>query len=187
MSNGETCLLTTKDYTILEVMLERCLGRDDPIAEILKRKLDGATVLFRDDIPPTVVTLSSRVSYRVDDGPAETRIIAHDEMRGLVGSVLSITNPRGLALMGLAEGQSMTIRRANGTGEKITVQEIVYQPEAAKREAAGLKRGLGGAASKSHGPVLRLVHSADGLPAAPVERALVAFDDGPDDPGPSAA
>jgi len=184
MSNGETCLLTTKDYTILEVMLERCLGRDDPIAEILKRKIEGASVMFRDDIPPMVVTLSSRVSYRVDDGPAETRIIAHDELRGLVGSVLSITNPRGLALMGLAEGQSMTIRRADGTEEKLTVQEVVYQPEAAKREAAGLQRDLGGSASKPRGAILRLVHSAEGLPATPIERILAPFDD---DPGPSAA
>ncbi|MEI5682246.1 MULTISPECIES: nucleoside-diphosphate kinase [unclassified Mesorhizobium] len=184
MSNGETCLLTAKDYTILEVMLERCLGRDDPIAEILKRKIDGASVMFRDDIPPIVVTLSSRVSYRVDDGPAETRIIAHDEMRGLVGSVLSITNPRGLALMGLAEGQSMVIRRADGTEEKLTVQEVVYQPEAAKRETEGLKLDLGGPASKPRGTILRLVHSADGLPATPIERVPAPLDD---DPGPSAA
>jgi regulator of nucleoside diphosphate kinase len=141
MSNTDVCQLTTKDFTILEVMLERCLGRDDPMREILRRKLEGATVVFRDDVAPTVVTLSSRVSYRVDDGPAETRIVAHDEMRGMVGSVMSITNPRGLALIGLAEGQSMTIRRADGADEKLTVQEVVYQPEAAKREAATLQRG----------------------------------------------
>nr|WP_245260688.1 hypothetical protein [Mesorhizobium sp. L2C054A000] len=30
-----------------------------------------------------MVTLSTRVASRVNDGPAETRIVAHDEMRGL--------------------------------------------------------------------------------------------------------
>lgn len=182
--NTDVCQLTTKDYTILEVMLERCLGRDDPMREILRRKLEGAAVVFRDDVSPTVVTLSSRVSYRIDDGPAETRIVAHDEMRGMVGSVMSITNPRGLALLGLAEGQSMTIRRADGADEKLTVQEVVYQPEAARREADTLQRG--GGQPKRRGPILRLVHSS-GVPAGPLPELLTRFDGGPDDPGPAAA
>lgn len=39
--------------------------------------------------------------------PSETQIGAHGEMRGLVGILLPITNPRGLARLGLAEGQSI--------------------------------------------------------------------------------
>ncbi|MES0191031.1 hypothetical protein [Mesorhizobium sp. C264A] len=35
------------------------------------------------------MTLSTRVASRVYDGPAETRIVAHDEMRGLVGMLFS--------------------------------------------------------------------------------------------------
>ena len=135
MSDTETCQLTTNDYTILEVMREfHHPDRSEIVSEILHRKVSRALVMFRDDIPPTVVTLSSRVSFRVDDGPAETRIIAHDEMRGLVGMLLPITNPRGLALLGLAEGQSMTIPKADGSVETLTVQEVIYQPEAARRE-----------------------------------------------------
>ena len=109
------CMLTTKDYTILEVMLERCLGLDDPMRPILQQKLHNAVVVFADDIPATVVTLNSRVAYRVNGGPAETRIVAHDDVRGLVGRVISITIPRGLALLGLAEGQSF---RVLGAGEE---------------------------------------------------------------------
>ena len=112
MSDTETYQLTTKDYTILEVMRERYQGRDATMSEILQRKISQRAVMFRDDVPPNVVTLSSRVAYRVNDGPPETRIVAHDEMRGLVGMLLPITNPRGLALLGLAEGQSMTIPKA---------------------------------------------------------------------------
>ena len=62
----DTCFLTTKDFTILEVMLDRCLGRDDPLAPILKRKIEAATVMFRDDIPVDVATLSSRVTFSVN-------------------------------------------------------------------------------------------------------------------------
>ena len=31
------CILTTKDFTILEVMLDRCLDRQDPMALLLRR------------------------------------------------------------------------------------------------------------------------------------------------------
>jgi len=184
MSNTDFCQLTTKDFTILEVMLERCQGQDHPLRELLRRKLDGATVMFRDDIPANVVTLSSRVSYRVDDGPVETRIVAHDEMRGMVGSVLPISNPRGLALMGLAEGQSIVICRADGGEEKLTLQEVAYQPEAARRGAD--ERRSDASRPRPGGPILRVVHRSDDLPPRQI-RAMPRFDGGPDDPGPSAA
>ena len=45
----ETCILTTKDFTILEVMRDRCLGRDDPLMPILKRKFENAVVVFREE------------------------------------------------------------------------------------------------------------------------------------------
>ena len=186
MTHDQICRLTTKDYTILEVMLERCLGRDDPMAALLREKLSKAVVTFREDIPSDVVTLSSRVRFRVNEAPAETRIVSHDEMRGLVGSVVSITNPRGLALLGLAEGQSMTIGRADGTTETLAVEAVVYQPEAAKREATMLGRGSE-SSKPAPSPLLRIVHRCGGTPAAP-PRAVTGRDwTGFDDPGPWAA
>ncbi|MER8955834.1 nucleoside-diphosphate kinase [Mesorhizobium sp. M0833] len=141
MSTIDSCQLTTKDNTILEVMQERRPARGDAFSTILQRKISSAVVMFREDIPATVVTLSTRVAYRVNDGPAETRIVAHDEMRGLVGMLLPITNPRGLALLGLAEGQSMSISTTDGGVETLTVHEVVYQPEAATRERLKLAGG----------------------------------------------
>ncbi len=175
MSNAPSCMLTTKDFTILEVMLDRCHRLDDPLRPILEAKLSASRVVFRDDIPADVVTLSSRVRYRIDDGPAETRIISHDEMRGLVGSLLPITTPRGLALLGLAEGQSFTVEGENGP--TMHVVEVVYQPEAARRDKARLS-GL-------TLPRLRLVHNVDGTAGNGLHRQPSPPDF--DDPGPSAA
>ena len=183
MSKDQACRLTTKDYTILEVMLERCHGRDDPMAAMLRRKLAEAVVMFREDIPSDVVTLSSRVTYRVNGAPAETRIVSHDEMRGLVGSVLPITNPRGLALLGLAEGQSATIEKPDGTTETIAVEAVAYQPEAARREAAQLASGT----QARNKPVLRVVHDSGDIPARPARTMISIGGGGFDDPGPSAA
>ncbi|MES0023130.1 MULTISPECIES: nucleoside-diphosphate kinase [unclassified Mesorhizobium] len=182
----DSCHLTTKDYTILEVMQERQSARGDAFSAILQRKISSAVVMFREDIPPNVVTLSTRVAYRVNDGPAETRIVAHDEMRGLVGMLLPITNPRGLALLGLAEGQSISIPTKDGGLETLTVHEVVYQPEAARRERLKLAGSAAGSC-RPDGPVLRVVHRSDKAQDTAAKQVIAAFDTGFDDPGPSAA
>lgn len=170
-----TTLLTTKDFSILETMLERCLGQADPLRPILQAKLSATTVVLRDDVPADVVTLNSRVRYRIDDHPAETRIVSQSEMPGMVGALLPISHPRGLALLGLAEGQRFTIAR-DGQDETISVLEVVYQPEAARRERLAL--------SSVRRPHLQLVHSAEAPSARGAERFTPS---GFDDPGPSAA
>lgn len=45
-------------------MGDGCLGRDNPLVPIPKRKLETATVMVRDDIPVNVATLSSRLAFR---------------------------------------------------------------------------------------------------------------------------
>ncbi len=173
----DNCILTTKDFTILEVMRDRCLGRDDPMAALLKRKIDSATVVFRDDIPADVASLSSRVTFSVDGREAETRVISHDSMAGLVGMFLPITTQRGLALLGLSEGQEF--RLAEG-GERVVLEKVLYQPESARRES---EAGYGLHVSMQRRPSLKLIHGA--LNERP--RAVPAGPDGYDDPGPSAA
>jgi len=187
MPTIDSCQLTTKDYTILEVIRERHPARGDTFSAILQRKISSAVVVFREDIPATVVTLSSRVAYRVNDGPVENRIVAHDQMRGLVGMLLPITNPRGLALLGLAEGQSMSIPTADGSLETLTVHEVVYQPEAARRERLKLAGVASPDSYRLGGPGLRVVHRSDEPHDEAQNKVAAAFDAGFDDPGPSAA
>lgn len=187
MSTTDSCQLTTKDYTILEVVRDRHPMRDETFWAILQRKISSAVVMFRDDIPANVVTLNSRVAYRVNDGPAETRIIAHDQMRGLVGMLLPITNLRGLALLGLAEGQSISIPTADGRAETLTVHEVVYQPEAARRERLKLAGVVASESRRPGEPGLRVVHRSDEPRDKPRNEVAAAFDAGFDDPGPPAA
>lgn len=134
--------------------------------------------MFREDIPANVVTLSSRVAYRVNDGTAETRIVAHDHMRGLVGMLLPITNPRGLALLGLAEGQSISIPTSDGRLETLTVHEVVYQPEAARRERLKLAGVAEPWPLRSAGRGLRVVHRSDEPHDEAQNKVAVVFDAG---------
>ena len=176
----ETCFLTTKDFTILEVMRDRCLGRDDTLALILKRKIETATVMFRDDIPVNVATLSSRVTFSVDGRDPDTRIISPDRMTSPIGMYLPITTGRGLALLGFSEGQDFAVANGDGDEERIVLHEVHYQPEAARREQEAFERA---GAQTSRKPRLRVIRSA--LHDQP--RLVPVAHDGFDDPGPSAA
>lgn len=176
--SDETCILTTKDFTILEVMRDRCLGSDDPLAPILKRKIDSALVVLRNDMPENVATLSSRVTFSVSGRDPETRVISHDRMASPVGLFLPITTRRGLAVLGLAEGQAFGLSKRDGIEERIVLEKVHYQPEAAQR--AREARSGGPARPK---PALKLIRGAlDDRP-----RLVLARSDGFDDPGPSAA
>lgn len=177
----ESCILTTKDFTILEVLRDRCVGQEDPFAQLLKRKLDSALVVFRDDVPANVATLSSRVNFRVDGGEPDTRVISDESISAPVGMFLPITNPRGLALLGLVEGQDFRFVDREGAERCVLLEKVLYQPESVRREKDALK-GVSQPASRR--PALRLVHSADG--AADRQPALIGPTDF-DDPGPSAA
>lgn len=153
----DACILTTKDLTILEVMLDRCLGRDDPMAPILRRKINAAQIVFRDDVPADVATLSSRVVFSVDGRDPDTRIISPDRMTSPIGLFLPITTFRGLALLGLAEGQEFSLPGQDGELETVRLEKVLYQPEAARREKEVFDRTSVAPPSK---PVLRLIRGA---------------------------
>ncbi|MCJ8240665.1 hypothetical protein [Peteryoungia algae] len=53
---------------------------------------------------------------------------------------MPITTLRGLALLGLREGQEMSLINSNGVEEKILLEKVEYQPEAARREREALGR-----------------------------------------------
>lgn len=176
----EACILTTKDFTILEVMRERCLGRGDPLVPILDRKLKAANVVLLADVPAEIATLSSRVTYSVDRRDPDTRVLSHDRMTSTVGMFLPITTIRGLALLGLREGQAFIFRNGEAEEECVLLMAVHYQPEAAKREKEAL--ALGSVKTRNK-PTLRLIRGAnlDQLRLRPSKP------DASDDPGPSAA
>lgn len=136
----ETCILTTKDFTIVEIMRDRCLGQDDPLAPILKRKIQSAIVMFRDEVPNDVATMSSRLTYSVNGRDPDTRIISRDRMTSPVSMFLPVTTLRGLALLGLAEGEHFVFTNSDGVEERILLEKVQYQPESARREQEALER-----------------------------------------------
>lgn len=128
-----SCILTTKDISILETMLERNPEKGSALACLMRAKITAAKIVFRDDVPETVVTLNSRVSYRIDGGEPDTRIVAQAHMNSAVGCFLPVTTMRGLALLGMMQGETMRIPGREGAMEDIELVAVLHQPEAAQR------------------------------------------------------
>jgi regulator of nucleoside diphosphate kinase len=175
----DACILTTRDFALLEAMLDRCLGRDDPLAPLLRRKINGAIVMFGQDVPETVATLNSRITYSVEGGAPDTRVLARDRMATSVGMFLPISTLRGLALLGLTEGQTFRLARPDIEEETLLLETVRFQPEAAQRRLLAAERP-----NASARPTLRLIQ---GMSEQPQPKRAAVHQAGYDDPGPSAA
>ncbi|WP_193175243.1 nucleoside-diphosphate kinase [Oricola nitratireducens] len=178
----DTCILTTKDFAMLEALHDRCSATSGKWRALLYRKLDTANILFRDDVPPNVATLNSRICFRVDHGDADTRVLSHDRMTLPVGLLLPLTSLRGLALFGLREGQAISIGDDEGKTEHILLERVLYQPEAARMEREEASRASLPASRRA---AFRVV--SGGLDVSPSFDRPRPFSGGSGDPGPSAA
>lgn len=170
------CTLTKEDFDILRRMLEEHQDHDEAMTSLLRQKLETAQVVCKADMPDNVVTIDSRISFRLGNGMPETRIISRDRSGGSVSYFLPITTMRGLALLGLAEGQTAAISRNSSLVEILQVTAIHYQPERTER--------LREAEEAIH-PGLRHAETSREADHV-VGRGRVSFPEG-DDPGPSAA
>lgn len=113
--------------------LERLIAwHGGPEAERLEEELMRAELIEPAAVPPTLVTMNSRVRYRdVSTGKehAVTLAFPHDAdaSRGRV----SIMAPIASALLGLVVGDEIEWPVPGGRTTRLRVLEIVYQPEAA--------------------------------------------------------
>lgn len=177
---NDSCILTTKDHSILEAMVTHSLERDDPLVPVLRRKLAAATVVLRDNVPAEVATLNSRLSYHLDDGISRICILSHAEIEDRDGLFLPLTTFRGLALLGLSSGQAFASFDPLPGHETVTLDAVLYQPEAAM--------GLAAPEGTSSGPSARWPEAARLHLTRQRERTRTTVRaNNDDDPGPSAA
>jgi regulator of nucleoside diphosphate kinase len=134
MSEPHHCQLTTKDYCTLEALLEPAwVSHHETYRRLLRRKLSTARIVFPDAISPEIATINSRVEFTVDDGVADNRILIHGRDNVFPGLTLPITTLRGLALLGLAAGETITIENPDGRREALRLEWVSHQPEASRR------------------------------------------------------
>jgi regulator of nucleoside diphosphate kinase len=104
--------------------------------DALRRKLSLAVVMMPQDVPDDVVTLNSRVRFRIGGGLEFERVLVAAGDREVVGSTLPLDSPRGLGLLGMRVGQSATVTLQDEAEDTIDVLSILHQPEARRAASA---------------------------------------------------
>lgn len=127
------CQLTTRDFAVLRRLVRDQQPAIARIQRELSGKLSSAAVLAPGEIPPHIVTLDSRVCFRCDGRPPETRVVSLSDEAHPLGAALSITTPIGLNLLGRCAGEKFTVRGFGGEETQAEVVAVIYQPEAAGR------------------------------------------------------
>lgn len=186
MSKTVRCFLTAKNFTTLEGLLERRVNHDESFLRLLRHKLSVATIVLPEDIGPQVATINSRVDFTVDGELSDNRILMQGGKDAYPGLCLPIATLRGLALLGMTAGEAIAVERSDDRTEKIRLDAVSYQPEAADLRNR-LRRQLSsetGSTADAGSAVVSLASRRKTAPTHRIEEAIGADDD---DPGPSAA
>lgn len=103
--------------------------------ELLVRELMRATIVEESAIPADVVTMGSRVEYR-EEGRNSSQVVtlSYPGEREFIDDAISVLTPIGAALLGLAAGQSISYAGPDGHPLTLTIQRVIYQPEASHRK-----------------------------------------------------
>jgi len=181
------CFLSTKDFTALETLLEREAYREEAFLRLLRSKLSTATVMLQEDMGPDIATIDSRIDYVIDGRQSDSRILVLGRENALSRFSLPITTLRGLALLGLLAGDTITVARPEGGVEELHLERVAFQPEADRRERL-LDRPP--ARPEHDGPSSNAGASVIAFPGWRKPAAAATGDELPpddDDPGPRAA
>jgi regulator of nucleoside diphosphate kinase len=172
------CVIAADDHALLIAHLENHGRRDTFAAHQLRVKLLAASVRLAAHVAPDVVTLNSRVAFRLGRAPVVTRTLVPWGRELDVGLTLPATTPLGIAMLGRKAGETTRYMQRDGLSWTVTIEAVLYQPQAAMKHAASRERGVfesGGAKAER----IRIFT----LPS-PMATAQRMHDD---DPGPAAA
>jgi len=124
--------ISTLDLNRIDQMLDRLPSAQASARDALSDELARAAVVEPWDMPPRVVTMNSRVRFRLEDTGGEwCKTLVYPKDIDLDGDTVSILSPVGSALLGLSEGDRVRWERAGGRSIGVEVVEVIYQPERA--------------------------------------------------------
>lgn len=124
-------IINSHDAERLGSLLER-LDAGDPTIGLLQDELARARLLPPERIPPQVVTMRSVVRFYLSTAgrELELRLVYPRELQDPAREV-SVLSPVGAALLGLSEGDTIDWLLPDGREARITVNAVLFQPEAA--------------------------------------------------------
>jgi regulator of nucleoside diphosphate kinase len=125
-------LLTTSDHERLVRMLKSTtFPQAHGVARAqLTKAVSGAGVVERSAIPPTVVTMNSRVRLiDIKSGVTATYELVYPADANVDRLKISVLAPLGAALLGRSQGEIIEFDAYNGRRQYF-IDSVLYQPEA---------------------------------------------------------
>jgi regulator of nucleoside diphosphate kinase len=124
-------IVSSQDLKRLEVLL-RSLSDTFLEENALQDELDRADVVMPEQMPPSVVTMNSKVRVAIQPSGKEFELtlVYPKDMDATPGKI-SVLAPVGSALLGLSVGQEIEWPVPGGDTIRVRIVEILYQPEKA--------------------------------------------------------
>lgn len=122
--NKPSIAICESDHDKLSQLAERASAGNPAVAEILFAELDRARVVPDAELPPSVVRMGSKLSYRTDAGESRAVQLVYPTEADIDAGRISILTPIGAALIGLASGQSIDWRTVDGRTQVLTVESV---------------------------------------------------------------
>lgn len=98
----------------------------------LESELGRANIVDPELIPPTIVTMNSTVKFVIESTHDEFELtLVYPKDVDANEKKISILAPVGSALLGLSLGDQIEWPKPGGGSLRVTLKEIVYQPERA--------------------------------------------------------
>jgi regulator of nucleoside diphosphate kinase len=126
-------LIGLHDYGRLETAVFDHLDILSPMRPRLAALRAAARVVPSREVPHDVITLGSRVRYRVDGDSLQRRILLLGHENVPNGQYVSAMTPVGLALIGRRVGNTVSAPRLDGGSLSIVIEGLDHQPEAELR------------------------------------------------------
>lgn len=130
MTTRPPIIVSSLDLERLERLIDGLKGPAAKQAENLELELERAEVVDPKDIPATVVSMNSRVRFFIN-GSSErfSQTLVYPKDADGAADKISVLAPIGSALLGLSVGDTIDWPRPDGAVTKVTIEEIIYQPE----------------------------------------------------------
>ena len=117
-------IVSDADYERLTDLATASLERLPEGAQELLSEMDRARVVDKSAVPADVVRMGSTVTFKSDDGHTRTLKLVYPAEESLDEHRISVMTPVGAALVGLAEGQSISWTARDGKHHRLTVTKV---------------------------------------------------------------
>ncbi|MBY6262818.1 nucleoside diphosphate kinase regulator [Azospirillum sp. 412522] len=118
-------VLTATDHDRLSGLVETVADGAPDVYDYLSAELTRAVVVGAGEIAPTVVTMGARVTFR-DERTRQQRTVTlvYPQEADIAAGQVSVLTPIGAALIGVAEGQSITWYTRQGEAKTLSVLQV---------------------------------------------------------------